>query len=326
MKNEKYLVYKHTTPNGKVYIGQTKVGANGRWKNGKGYTTNKVGFFYKAIEKYGWENIEHVILADGLSKEEADEIEKELIARYNATDRRYGYNCTSGGSSGYKYTKAAKGKISDGLKKHYKEYGKPDSAKARDALQEKQGRRIVQYDLFGNRIGEYKSALEASGITGISNHRINQCLIGRQKQTGGFMWRYKEDAPERIEPYKIKRPCVQYSLDGVRLKEWPDVKEADSYFGKDQKRCTIEHCCDGTGFNTAYGYIWRFAEDAPDQLRPAAVLGREIIQFTTNGEQIKKYANASEAERVTNIKAKTIQACARGTNKTAGGYVWKYAG
>lgn len=40
MKN--YIVYKHTFPNGKVYIGITKMSPKQRWGNqGKGYYHNK---------------------------------------------------------------------------------------------------------------------------------------------------------------------------------------------------------------------------------------------------------------------------------------------
>ena len=34
-----YIVYKHTAPNGKVYIGITKKAPNDRWASGFGYET-----------------------------------------------------------------------------------------------------------------------------------------------------------------------------------------------------------------------------------------------------------------------------------------------
>ena len=72
-----YCVYKHTSPNGKVYIGITGENPNKRWQNGKGYKPNK--HFYSAIEMYGWENIKHEILYSGLSKSEACKIEVMII-------------------------------------------------------------------------------------------------------------------------------------------------------------------------------------------------------------------------------------------------------
>ena len=46
-----YSVYKHTAPNGKVYIGITSADVKDRWKNGYGYYRNE--HFFKAITKYG---------------------------------------------------------------------------------------------------------------------------------------------------------------------------------------------------------------------------------------------------------------------------------
>lgn len=90
-----YCVYKHTTPSGKVYIGITKQDVNKRWKNGNGYKLCTA--FYRAILKYGWDNIKHDVLITGLTENEACALEVELVAEYNSADPRYGYNLTYGG-------------------------------------------------------------------------------------------------------------------------------------------------------------------------------------------------------------------------------------
>lgn len=91
-----YTVYKHTCPNGKVYIGITKQKPERRWGvNGCGYKENE--YFYRAIQKYGWENIKHEIIAEGLTEDEADAMEIDLISEYRATDRNCGYNRHFGG-------------------------------------------------------------------------------------------------------------------------------------------------------------------------------------------------------------------------------------
>ena len=63
-----YFVYKHTTPDGKIYIGYGKGKPNDRWQSGYNYKNNKD--FSAAIHQYGWENIRHEILADHLYLEE----------------------------------------------------------------------------------------------------------------------------------------------------------------------------------------------------------------------------------------------------------------
>ena len=65
-----------------------------------------------AIEKYGWNNIQHNILYTNLNQDDAKNIERHYIAKYNTNDLAYGYNRTIGGDAhickpvicnGYKY-------------------------------------------------------------------------------------------------------------------------------------------------------------------------------------------------------------------------------
>lgn len=90
-----FCVYAHVTPNNKKYIGITKQTPDNRWKNGEGYSTQP--YFYRAIQKYGWDNIRHIILFEHLTKEEACNKEKELIEIYKTNNPNFGYNLSSGG-------------------------------------------------------------------------------------------------------------------------------------------------------------------------------------------------------------------------------------
>ena len=95
MKNENYTVYIHICPNGKKYIGITKLNPKDRWKNGKSY--KNCILFNRAIKKYKWENIEHIILFKNLSRIEAEQKEIELIDYYKTNQSEYGYNIANGG-------------------------------------------------------------------------------------------------------------------------------------------------------------------------------------------------------------------------------------
>lgn len=121
---ENYKVYMHITPNNKKYIGITGLTLKERWSNGKGYRTQ---LFQRAIDKYGWENIEHKVLYENLSKEEAIEKEIELIEKYDCTNPKKGYNLTKGGdgANGIKLSEETKRKISESHKgKNAVWYGK----------------------------------------------------------------------------------------------------------------------------------------------------------------------------------------------------------
>lgn len=92
-----YKVYKHTTPNGKVYIGITCQDPHKRWGYGCSYMKQR--YFSTAIKKYGWDNIVHEILYENLSQKEAEDKEIELIAKYKSNNREFGYNIANGGKS-----------------------------------------------------------------------------------------------------------------------------------------------------------------------------------------------------------------------------------
>ena len=105
-----YSLYMHITPNGKRYIGITKQKPVKRWLHGKGY--QKQSYFFNAILKYGWDNIEHVVLFNNLTKEEAEQKEIELIAKYRTNERKYGYNIENGGHAN-KVSKQTRKKLSE---------------------------------------------------------------------------------------------------------------------------------------------------------------------------------------------------------------------
>lgn len=103
-------IYLHRTPSGKVYIGQTSINPEKRWNNGSGYRSNT--YFYNAIKKYGWNNIEHIILMSGVSDYTVNFWETYFINLYDSTNREKGYNLTSGGKENFKHNDETKQKIS----------------------------------------------------------------------------------------------------------------------------------------------------------------------------------------------------------------------
>lgn len=87
MEERKWCVYRHTFPDGKVYIGITGQAPEQRWgKNGLNYQNQ--GKVFSAILEYGWRNIQHEILFYGLSEKEALMKETELIKE---SDRKGGF-------------------------------------------------------------------------------------------------------------------------------------------------------------------------------------------------------------------------------------------
>lgn len=105
---DKYVVYAHVNKiNGKMYIGQTK-SVQDRWVPSGYYHCVK---FYRAIQKYGWENFEHIILADNLTQEEANIQESYYIEKYNTIET--GYNLSGGGNNKVRLDESSRKKLSD---------------------------------------------------------------------------------------------------------------------------------------------------------------------------------------------------------------------
>ena len=132
MKNT-YCVYLHVNKiDGKKYVGQTCQIPEKRWKNGLGY--KGCVHFFNAIIKYGWDNFEHKIVYNSLTKEEADYFEDLMINSLNTTDYNYGYNIKNGGSIG-KHSEETKIKISEARK------GKPSWNKGKTGIYSEETRR-----------------------------------------------------------------------------------------------------------------------------------------------------------------------------------------
>lgn len=116
--NGTYCVYVHINKsNGKMYVGQTVRGddPNKRWLNGYGY--KQCTLFWRAIEKYGWDNFEHKIIASNLTLEEANHFEELLIKQLGTMNPKRGYNLRSGGENNY-LSEGTKRKIGEANRGH----------------------------------------------------------------------------------------------------------------------------------------------------------------------------------------------------------------
>ena len=220
-----YKVYVHISPNGKRYYGITKRKVEVRWNNGKGYSNND--HFYKAINKYGWDNFKHIVIARGLTEEEAKWLEVELIREWDTTNREYGYNITKGGDSssmdneesrkkvseankGKKHTEEHRKKISEVMKGHeiteetrkrmseakkgkkrkpFSEEHKQKMSEARKGENNPMATKVycVELDMVFNTV------TEASKFVGCNKSNISVVLRGKQKTAKGYHWIYAKD-------------------------------------------------------------------------------------------------------------------------------------
>ena len=218
-----YTVYKHTAPNGKVYIGITKQNPpSKRWLGGQGYRTQEK--FYRAILKYGWKNFKHEILYQYEYPEEAEEMERKLIKQYRSTENEFGYNVEHGGnykkeiseetrekSRNARKTKQYKERIAQINKKRWSDpkahelmrekfsgdknpmYGKKLSDKHREILIAEARKHIdsQKKPVLCIETGViYESISEAGRCTVAKASCIALCCKGIQKSAGKLHWKY----------------------------------------------------------------------------------------------------------------------------------------
>ena len=114
-----YKVYRYTNKvNNKIYIGITKTSLKSR-AGSNGHRYRGCPKFLAAIKKYGFQSFESEVLFEGLSKEEAEQKEIELITLFNSTDSKYGYNTSEGGGASMTSENSRK-KLSKNKKEYYK--------------------------------------------------------------------------------------------------------------------------------------------------------------------------------------------------------------
>lgn len=199
-----FSVYVHTFPNGKRYVGITGKTPEQRWKNGRGYKYNKR--LTSAIDKYGWENIQHIIVAKDLTVEEAAEMEKQLISEYRSNDPQHGYNFSTGGefpATGSRWTEEMKAAHSKRLSgKTYSEEhkrkisaakkGKPSGREGMTGERCPKARLVKQLDKeTGKVLAVYHGCFEAGRITGFGRTSIQKAASGTRKTAHGYRWEYE---------------------------------------------------------------------------------------------------------------------------------------
>lgn len=253
-----YCVYKHTAPNGKVYIGVTKQSPRRRWQRGLGYRTQQR--FYRAIQKYGWDNFTHEILFENLNADEAERIEVELIQKHQSDNKNHGYNIESGGNSRKVVSEETRQKLreinstEESLNRvkeiNHKRWSDPEAHR-------KMSERFSGENnpMYGRKLSEeHKRAL----FEGLRN--APKPTVQRGERASFYGKHHTEESKAKIaatrmgdKNWRAKRVvCVETE------KMYPCVK--DAYRETGIHFSSISRCCLGKG-KTAGGYHWKYIEE-----------------------------------------------------------------
>jgi len=313
----------------KIYIGQTIQELEDRWRGHLKKHSN-CRYLKSAFKKYGVDNFEFQLVCITFDNC-LDDMEIKYIERYNCLVPN-GYNLRLGGNSG-RHNEETKRKIAATLLKNKK---------------------VVQFDIQGNRLNTFNSTVEAAKYVGKSSSVIGHCCNGDIKTAAGYVWKYESihlneaNTNSGIPPFtgkfkcyikhdkkkvipQINRKIVQFDMDGNRLKSFNTCKEAAEYIGT--SRSCITHCCLGL-HKTAKGYVWKYESinssdtnyegqnEIYKQINEKR--NRVIVQFDMAGNRLNTFKSCREAGRHVGACNSSISRCCNGISSYSKGYIWKY--
>lgn len=245
-----YSLYKHTTPNGKIYIGITSQKPEDRWREGKGYYNT---LFYRAIKKYGWDNISHEILQTGLTKNEAEQKEIELIKAYKSNNREFGYNIENGGNCKGTHSEETKRKISQSNK------GRVFSEETKRKMRENHA------NVSGKNNPNYKKVFTPEERRALSiAHKGKQCgennpMYGKHHSDKSKMMMSLKLKGKRMSGlnHKAKR-IAMYDSDGKKIEVFESIADAERKLQLPRGSGGHISACAKGKLRSAYGYKWEY--------------------------------------------------------------------
>ena len=313
----KYEVYKHTTPNGKVYIGITKQNTEKRWQAGIGYKTQTL--FWRAIEKYGWDNIEHEILEVDLTEEEACKKEQYYIKLYNSTDPNHGYNVSEGGT-------VSRHPVNP-VMQYYK--GKP--VNFFESLSYAAEMLNVTIGTVRNYLSKEKvlDDYEFKAMPAIQVYNIDPSLYEISDES--YLDISKRLLKQRSETTILRnkegtRRVNQYDLDGHYIRTFDSIADAKRLVpgtGSLDKVLTGKKRCKSAG-----GFQWRYYNGNCDDIEPIVInsVMRPILQIDPDTDEVvAEFPSIAEAAKALKIKNKAhISQVCNGTRKHCEGFKFRY--
>jgi len=297
--NNEYTVYCHESPSGKRYVGITCQDVKKRWRDGKGYANNH--HFTNAINKYSWDNFEHYILFENLTLKDAQCKERELIALWDLTNEKKGYNVSSGGwgKSGCHLSEETKKKIGESNK------GKKISKEQRERLSER--------------------------TKGKPSPRKGVKLTEEQKHQMSLRLKGKPLSPEKYQKLlnALAKPVLQFDFNGKFIKEYISIIDAERQTGV--SNVNISRCCLGKVYS-ANSYIWIYKESYSLNLllerlitiREINNISKEVEQYTIDDIYVTTFPSIRKAAKFVGIAPVNIKKVCDGKRNKAGGYKWKF--
>ena len=216
-----------------------------RWKNGLGYQNNE--YFFRAIQKYGWNNFEHKILLKNLTEEQASCLERFFISYWNLNNKEYGYNLTSGGSKGYTQSQKTKDKISNS------NTGKVFTEEHKKKLSENAKKRTGDKNPF---YGKHHSLETKKKLSKINSGKKHTEEAKRKMSISRIGKTLSKETIKKMIEHRNKKAVKQIDANTNEIINiFPYVAEAERQTGV----IHIRDCCKGRR-KYAGGFRWEYVE------------------------------------------------------------------
>jgi group I intron endonuclease len=333
------VIYKITSPSNKIYIGQTWNWYK-RKSNYRGAFCEGQVFLYHSLIKYGFDShITEIIedLLENISQEELDNREiywwnyyKDLGfemlnikepgrgGKHSEETKRKISNNGKGRipwNKGMKYSEEMSKRMISYLKRNPPGWKMPEEAKKKIGLANK-GRIYPRKPCSEET--KRKIAESNRGRKMPEEHRLK--LIGINKGR-----KVSEETKEKIKLLH-KRPIVILDLEGIFINEFDYISDATIFLGFPQNNY-INNLLSGKNKTCkGYQFILKNEYDPNKNYRIGRGGTKSVNQYDLNGNFIKTFMSAIEAQRELNLKSgnANIGACCKGRVRQAFGYKWKY--
>ncbi len=219
------IVYKITSPSGKIYIGSTIGSTKRRWTSYKQLKCQAQPKLYKSLVKYGVDNHKFEVIWEGPSEERLKR-ERLYGDLYEVLDKNKGLNLKLPRYEDVpaKYSEETREKMS----KSRKLVKSVLTKKCREASVAIRSLPVNSYNLEGNFIQNHPSIKQASKDTGVSPAQIRFCCIDEAWSAKGYQFRFnKGDEGINISPY-IKNPSIKRKSISMYSENWEYIRDFDS--------------------------------------------------------------------------------------------------
>jgi hypothetical protein len=127
---------------------------------------------------------------------------------------------------------------------------------------------VIQYDLNGNQISEWKSITEAAQNIGVDRTTISRVLRGKNKTAGGYIWKYVQEVPNNCsiitQCEAVSQKNRHLGLKVIQIKEdgteiiWDSVRKASTALNISPN--AIQNALKGIT-NTCKGCKWKYQDE-----------------------------------------------------------------